>query len=217
MTIKIGSPKLAGRRRRHRIDPQAISQQTRPNILASTLGLIGLVATTITGSIGALYLINPSLQPRESLGASIDQVSVMQAVSYSEHMAKQGKSANPNNENPKGLGISLYFHVSLKGYEQRYYTAYAEVYDPTTHRQLDIVNDESFVVRCGDRIPRTKEQSLIFGCWITSPPPGTKYAIRALLYDFGKRENLLSGKPIDGDLLAFAESAPLVATKAADK
>src|ERR1035441_6858494 len=43
---------------------------------SSVFGLIVLIATVVSSSYAALYLVFPHLQPREKLGATIDKIEI---------------------------------------------------------------------------------------------------------------------------------------------
>jgi hypothetical protein len=200
-------------------DAESTTDEKKPSSIVATstkaiLAALGLIATTVTSVAAAIYVVAPTLQPREALGAAIDTLTVTQSVSYAEYRLETGLEPSPDSKDPAADGLVVYAHANLQGFKDRSYTLSLQLYESDTRRQIHVGAGEPYFSSCDNRSPRAKEEGLTWTCWIVSPKPGVKYFVRTFLYDSGKTTENTSG-PVTyrGELLAFLDGPNLTASK----
>jgi hypothetical protein len=157
-----------------------------------------------------VYLVAPQLKAREKLGASLDRVSLAQNVPYAQYKAGLGESGSSERE-PGGDRVAVSVHASLIGFRNRSYSVSVSLYDAETRVQMFTGEKEPFSATCEDKSPKANEDGVTWRCWIVAPPPGTKYFVRAELFDNGLTRNLHPGPVSSLDLLDFLDSAAITA------
>lgn len=178
--------------------------------MKALLGGAVALAGAITAIAAALYIVAPQLAPRAKLGAELNRVAVEQAVDY-EAYREQLKNA-PNVEPSSQNGVAVLVRAGLTGFEDRSYSVEVDAYN--ADNSIRIYPDESsngFSSTCEAKSPKAREDSVAWICWLVAPPEGTKFFVRAQLYEYGSTEDFGEGNTEQRrELLDFYDSAEMV-------
>ncbi|MBG6185203.1 hypothetical protein IWX65_003182, partial [Arthrobacter sp. CAN_A214] len=90
---------------------------------------------------------------------------------------------------PQMPGIEVLVRAQLMAYQDRSYSVRLELHEAETMRRLDTVAGDYYAT-CPLLSPTANEETATWKCWITAPPPGTKYFARAILSDDGLTKDL---------------------------
>ena len=174
---------------------------------------LGAVASLVAALVGATYLIAPDLKPRDKLGATVDRIGIEQNVDYRayEHKMNREEPSSPRDE-PSRRGIEVLVRASLFGFSDRGYSVRITLLESESLQAI-YVTDEPFHSTCEILSPEANEDGVTWRCWASSPPPGTRYMVRAEIYDDGQYEKLSDGSH-DDVLLDFLDSPDLTALPA---
>jgi hypothetical protein len=171
---------------------------------------LGAVASLVAALVGATYLIAPDLKPRDKLGATVDRIGIEQSVDYRSYEYKMNRNepSSPRDE-PSRRGIEVLVRASLYGFTDRGYSVRITLLESESLKAI-YVTDEPFQSTCEILSPKANEDGVTWRCWATSPPPKTRYVVRAEIYDDGQYGKL--NDAADGDvLLDFLDSSELTA------
>lgn len=147
------------------------------------------IAVAIASVYGALYLLIPSLEPREQLGTEITQIAVTHDVSYERYSGK-----DYSEENPRGTGIEILVGADLRAFKTRSYAMRVKLLDAKNYTEIYVGIDQPFVGSCANKSPAAEEDSMVWKCWFLAPEAGTEYLVRAEIYDSGPLKDLKSGE-----------------------
>lgn len=170
---------------------------------------VGLIATTIGSVYVALRAIAPDLAPREKLGATIDHVAVEHGVSYAEYRRRMSYASEEDPRTDGRVGDMVFVRVTMAGFKERSYTMTLHMLDERGTALFAGTEPGITVSTCENISPQADEDGLSWRCWIQGPPLGTKYRIRAELYDVGLARELPPGPTNFETLLDFVETTQL--------
>lgn len=171
---------------------------------------LGAVASLVAALVGATYLVAPDLKPREKLGATVDRIGIEQSVDYRAYERKMNREdpSSPKDE-PTRRGIEVLVRASLYGFSNRGYSVGITLLESESLKAIN-VTDQPLHSTCEILSPKANEDGVTWRCWASSPPPGTRYIVRAEIYDDGQYEKL-SDAARDVVLLDFLDSPELTA------
>lgn len=114
----------------------------------------------------------------------------------------------------KQMGVEVMVNAKLMTYKDRSYFVKAELYEADSMRQLRPAGQGSINGACNGKSPKANIDTATWVCWHVSPAAGTKYFVRATLYDKGPSERIVPATPEGGvfedefisEALNFADS-----------
>lgn len=174
---------------------------------------LAAVASLVAALVGATYLIAPDLKPKDKLGATVDRIGIEQNVDYRayEHKLNGAEPSSPRDE-PSPRGIEVLVRASLFGFSDRGYSVRITLLESETLQAIPIT-DQLVYSTCEVLSPKANEDGVTWRCWASSPPPGTRYIVRAEIYDDGQYGKL-NDVAQDDVLLDFLDSPELTALPA---
>ncbi|MEU0315122.1 hypothetical protein [Nocardioides sp. NPDC006273] len=168
--------------------------------LGSVVALAGATAAIST----ALYIVLPKLEPRDKLGAELTHLAVAQNVGYREYEYQTGFPVDK--ERWGDFGVMVWVHANLAGYEDRKYSVRVRAYDAKSLEVIEPTDIHVTFATCEMRSPDAREDGVAWRCWLTMPPPGIEYFVRAELVDNGNLEELEESEITYANLLYFQDS-----------
>lgn len=167
---------------------------------------LGAVASLVAALVGATYLVAPDLKPREKLGATLDRIGIEQGVEHTSYEARMSRDVSSPRPANSPQGIEVLVHASLYGFSDRFYSVQVSLLEPDSLKRIS-----SEFSTCEVRSPKANEDGVTWRCWISSPPPGTPFIVRAELSDDGKYEGPRDEGTPDNLLLDFLDSPKFAA------
>jgi hypothetical protein len=167
----------------------------------AALSIVATVVTTVAGTVGALYLVAPSLKPKERLGAVISAIEVEQQVKWLDFKRRTTPAGHPTSfqgAQDSVFGDLVFVTVTLNGYKDKKYGVVIETIDASTNKIIggvlptpspntitfhDNVPAPPLRSICNLASPAANEDNIVFRCWSWSPPKGYKYFIRVAIFD----------------------------------
>lgn len=186
-------------------------------VFGSIVALAGATAAIST----ALFIVIPQLEPREKLGAELTRVALSQNVdyvSYQSATSPTGDVPDVRETDPVKPGVMVWVHANISGYKDRSYVVHVTPYDAQTLEELrpsgpTTPNSSTTTATCDYKSPAAQEDGVVWRCWLVMPDAGTKYFVRAELFDRGPTSALKEGPITYSNMLDFRDTSSVTAVQ----